>query len=106
MLNYVNGNLIDMAFEGKFDYIIHGCNCFCTMESGIAKEIKERIPDAWQEDQWTEKGDRSKLGTYTMVNVPTHGFYVINAYTQYNYGRDKNVVYFNYEALYRVLTDI
>lgn len=37
--NEIDGNLITLALEGKFDIITHGCNCFCTMGAGIAPQI-------------------------------------------------------------------
>lgn len=88
-LNKVKGNLIDLAEEGKFDIIVHGCNCQCTMGSGIAKEIRARYPEAYVTDMQTIKGDHDKLGTYSMVD--TDQFLIINAYTQYHYlPRGKN----------------
>jgi O-acetyl-ADP-ribose deacetylase (regulator of RNase III) len=89
----IKGNLIDLAEAGMFDVIIHGCNCFHTMGAGIAKEITTRYPDAYLVDRLhTKKGDRSKLGgyTYTTVTTPNESqFTIINAYTQYYYGRPK-----------------
>ena len=41
-MNKIKGDLIKFAINGKFDVIIHGCNCFCTMGAGIAKTIKEK----------------------------------------------------------------
>lgn len=35
----IEGDLIQMALNGDFDIIAHGCNCFNTMRSGIAKTI-------------------------------------------------------------------
>lgn len=35
-VNYIEGDLIKLALEGKFDVIGHGCNCFSTMGAGIA----------------------------------------------------------------------
>jgi O-acetyl-ADP-ribose deacetylase (regulator of RNase III) len=46
----INGNLIKHALEGKFDVVIHGCNCSCTMGAGIAKSIKDQFPEAYQAD--------------------------------------------------------
>lgn len=91
------GNLIDLALEGHFDVIVHGCNCFNTMGSGIAKEIKERLPEAYKVDQETVKGDRSKLGGFTFTDVcrGDEWFTVINMYTQYSYGGQKD--HFEYE---------
>lgn len=84
-LRYAQGNLIDMAMEGRFNVIVHGCNCWNTMGSGIAREIRERIPAAWEADQRTRAGDYDKLGNYT-VGLGKR-FNTINAYTQYNFNR-------------------
>lgn len=85
MLNYVKGNLIDMAEDGDFDVIVQGCNCMCTMGSGIAKEIRARYPEAYDVDYATESGDMFKLGSFTSVH--TGKFIIVNAYTQYDFNR-------------------
>ena len=36
----IKGDLIELAKQGKFDVIAHGCNCFCTMGAGIAVPMK------------------------------------------------------------------
>lgn len=86
MLKRVKGNLIDMAEAGEFDIIVQGCNCFCTMGSGIAKEIRARYPEAYDADYATEMGDMMKLGSWT--SVKPRNFIIVNAYTQY--GTSKN----------------
>lgn len=83
----VYDNLIDMAKAGQFDVIAHGCNCHCVMGAGIAKAIKTNWPAAYLADLATKKGDRSKLGTYSLATVD--GLTIVNLYTQYNYTRDK-----------------
>ena len=89
----IKGNLIDLAEQGQFDLIVHGCNCFHTMGAGIAKEISHRYPAALAVDKKsTLKGDSSKLGGYTFTYVVVsngNAFIIINAYTQYYYGRPK-----------------
>ena len=89
----LKGNLINLAEAGHFDVIVHGCNCFHTMGAGIAKELSNRYPQVLKADiDYTIKGDRSKLGGYTYVEIVTasgHKFIVVNAYTQYYYGRPK-----------------
>jgi len=89
----IKGNLIDLAEAGRFDVIVHGCNCFHAMGAGIAKEISTRYPQALEADRTlTGKGDKGKLGTYSFVHVgDMYGinFFIINAYTQYYYGRPK-----------------
>jgi len=91
-MKIVKGDLVKLALDGKFDIIIHGCNCFCTMGAGIAKAIKSEFPEAFSADQETEKGDKSKLGSFTKATVTRNGntIVVVNAYTQFNY-RGKGV---------------
>lgn len=83
----VIGNLVEMGLQGKFDIIIQGCNCFNTMGAGLAKEIKEKIPEAYEADQKTKKGDIRKLGDFSYA-ILDNGLAVINCYTQYRYGRN------------------
>ncbi len=98
----IKGDLIKLALEGKFDIIIHGCNCFCTMGAGIAKAIKSEFPEAFKADQITEKGDKSKLGIFTQATTTRsgHPITVINAYTQFNY-RGKGIKA-DYDAIRKI----
>lgn len=98
----VLGNLVELGLNGHFDVIVHGCNCFNTMGAGIAKEIKKKIPEAYNEDATTIKGDKQKLDNYTEVTVKNRiggDSTVINAYTQYNYGNSYGKDLVNYESL-------
>ncbi|MFT5618500.1 MAG: O-acetyl-ADP-ribose deacetylase (regulator of RNase III) [Arenicella sp.] len=81
------GNLIELAEQGEFEVIIHGCNCFCTMGAGIAKQIKIRFPEAYQADLKTLKGDKSKLGkiSWAEVQTPNGKLIIANAYTQFDW---------------------
>ena len=130
MINYIDGDLIKLAKQGKFDVIVHGCNCFSTMKSGIAPQMaeafgcdefkKERLTyveyddmDNMYEVKTDNKGDINKLGTIDWelqylwfdhpmakdgLGVPmnsrsvgqpnTKPLVVVNAYTQYKYGRN------------------
>ena len=76
------GNLIDLAAGGRFDVIVHGCNCFGNMGGGIAREISRRYPAALEADRATPRGDRGKLGTTS--TAAADGFTIVNAYTQYD----------------------
>lgn len=91
-IRYVKGDLVEALLKREVDYIAHQCNCFNTMGSGIAKQIKEKIPEAYIIDSYTPKGSNAKLGKFTL------GGNVFNLYGQYNYGNDGSV-YTNYEAL-------
>jgi len=78
--------------------IIHCCNCFTTMGGGIAKQIKDRYPIAYEVDLKTGRGNKNKLGKFSIAEVtnsPTKLIY--NLYGQYRYGRDTR--YVSYDAL-------
>jgi len=91
----IKGNLITLANEGNFQIIAHGCNCFNTFGSGIAKEIKERLPEAYKVDHRTKKGDINKLGNMTKYSYDN--FTILNCYTQYSYSNYEPQL--DYEAL-------
>lgn len=104
----IKGDLIALAKQGEFDVIVHGCNCFCTMGSGIAAQVRRYFPVAYNADRLTVAGDKSKLGKYScavtsvfdewgLINQLT----IINAYTQYAFGSDK--VHVDYEAIAKIL---
>jgi len=91
-----------MAEAGDFDVITHGCNCFLTMGAGIAGQISKRYPAAFTADKATKSGDRTKLGSFTAAEISRPNgtkFVVINAYTQYQPGRN-----FELTALERALS--
>ena len=116
-MNRIDGDLIQLAKEGKFDVIAHGCNCMSTMGAGIAPQMAK----AFGCDRFEmELGGRdiNKLGNIdyqTFVlgektiwsledaknNRNEPELTVVNAYTQYNYGRnhkDGATAPFDYEA--------
>lgn len=35
-MNIIKGDLIALVLEGRFDVIVHGCNCMCVMGAGLA----------------------------------------------------------------------
>ena len=102
----VRGDLIRLAQAGHFDVIVHGCNCFCTMGAGFAKQVKAAYPEAASIDATTTKGDAAKLGHFTWVkdNGDAGDFIIVNAYIQYKYGRGQKHV--SYEAVSQVFERI
>lgn len=95
MIKETIGDLILQAKNGEFDVILHGCNCHHSMNSGIAKQIKFEIPEAYAVDVDTPYGDINKLGTISYTK--SHPFTVVNCYTQYHSGA--NGVYADYNAI-------
>ena len=90
----VRGNLIELFKEGRFDFMIHGCNCFSSMNAGIARQIKEEFPQAFRADyKYEVDAPIDKLGEFSEVSFQSYGT-IINAYTQYLPGAN-----FEYSAL-------
>ncbi len=87
-MKVVKGDLLQLALQGQFDVIVHGCNCQCAMGAGIAKAIRKLFPEAYEADCRTFKGYVGKLGTFSRAKIVRDGvsFYVVNAYTQEKYG--------------------
>lgn len=84
MLNIFHGDVIK-AFEEKYDMLVHGCNCFCTMGAGIARTLSRKWPAVLMDDRKTKRGDTTKLGNTRIVEVMPDK-YVVNAYTQFGIG--------------------
>ena len=107
MLKHTKGDLLNLASAGEFTIIMHGCNCHNTMGSGIARQVRERYPEAYAVDCMTTKGDQSKLGTITCVQVDNSvggQLLIVNAYTQYNFNSGGILDdVFEYEAFQRIL---
>lgn len=112
MLKHAKGNLIDLAEQGHFDVIVHGCNCQNTMGSGIAKEIRTRYPLAYTADTNFMRimPPVCKLGMWSNHDTDGHGsvfygvssFVIINAYTQLHY-LPRDVDHFEYDSFKLIL---
>jgi O-acetyl-ADP-ribose deacetylase (regulator of RNase III) len=88
----IEGDLIKMAKYGKFDVIVHGCNCYATMGAGIAVAVRNTFPEAYQADrQFKIKNGEKRLGklSFAFANTATgEAVMVANLYTQLNPGKD------------------
>lgn len=105
MIKYVDGDLLKLADEGHFDVIGHGANCFCTMGSGIAPQIKAKYPEAYEVDCKTTSGDINKLGTIT--HTENTNPIVVNIYSQYDTkGRRQGKIDLDYDALRSGLREV
>lgn len=110
MLKHTKGNLINLAEQGLFDVIVHGCNCLNTMGSGIALEIKNRYPAAYEADtalstqiESASNSQVQKLGCYTTHLVKgEHNFLIVNAYTQVMFS-PRDVDHFEYASFEVIL---
>lgn len=105
-MKVTKGDLIQLARYGCFDVIVHGCNCFCTMGEGIAKQIKTFFPEALKADKATPVGAKIKLGSYSSAKITTgkHTLIIVNAYTQFDFAGSDVLV--EYNALSEVFSRI
>lgn len=120
MINYneVEGDLIKLAKQAKFDVIAHGCNCHSAMGAGIAPQMARAFgADKFSMELWGST--IQKLGNidYETFVLGENAIWslddadnkknepeltVVNAYTQFNYGRnhiDGTFKPLDYEAL-------
>jgi hypothetical protein len=108
------GNLIDSLFLKQCDAIAHCCNCKGVMGSGIALEIKNRIPSAYAAYKQYETAYGLNLGSvsscdpeYHLLGQPDFVYQehqVYNLHAQWEYGYGKRQV--DYEALYIALETV
>ena len=57
----LEGDLIKLAKEGRFDVITHGCNCMCTMGAGIAPQMAKAFGvDQYSLESSARAGDINK----------------------------------------------
>jgi len=93
-MKYIDGDLIRFCRAGKFDVMVHGCNCWCQMGGGIAKQVRTECPEAYMKDRLTIPGDKSKMGNITYAQIEPKDardadYVCVNAYTQYDYSNLK-----------------
>jgi len=91
MIKEINGDLIALALQGKFDAIAHGCNCFCRMKRGIAPQMAATFGcDRFPLEDVSKVGGINKLGQIDPVYYTeriTKPLWVVNLYTQYHWER-------------------
>ena len=83
-IEYIKGDIIDVALFYKIKNVAHNCNCFHTMGAGVAKRLNEYTGNKLlSEDKTTSHGDINKLGTYTMLSYNSMNFF--NLYGMFTY---------------------
>ena len=112
--NEIEGDLIKLAKEGKFDVIAHGCNCLSNMGAGIAPQMAKAFGcDQFEMETWGPTIEKLGCIDYRTLVLGKNTYWflddyrnnyndpeltIVNAYTQYNYG-SKFGPPLDYEAL-------
>ena len=86
MLHFINGNLVD----SNINIMVHQCNCFATMGSGIASQIASKYPEVKEADSkyCHDNGSRNIFGTLLALKLHDER-YCVNFYSQFRYGRER-----------------
>lgn len=107
-VEHINGDLLALADDGQFTAIMHGCNCQHIMGAGIAKQIKQKYPEAFEIEARLPL--RCSLGWFNVVNVDELDIY--NLYTQPTTGNTFDIAAFQsafrkavYDHVLRQVTD-
>lgn len=89
----IKGNVVTARATGEIDFLLHVANCQGKFASGVAKEIREVFPKAYDAyyNKWQIWG-KLELGSISRCGG------VVNLHAQKNYGYDGNR-YLNYGAL-------
>lgn len=99
MLEYVNGDLL----KSDCDVIAHQCNCLLAFGSGIAGQIRNELPGAYEKFKNDYREPLDKLGSYCVATKDIGNFLAVyNLYGQYSYGIGN--MHTNYLALREALT--
>ncbi|MEZ8987936.1 macro domain-containing protein [Vibrio breoganii] len=105
----VNGDAIAFCEEGGGNVLVHNANIHNSFGRGFALSLYRRYPQSFIADSATVKGDKSKLGTYSVANVVSpkgHQFSIINVYGQAFMNADQDVCCVDYTALQKGLDAI
>ena len=117
----ISGNLLDFRTHCATDpdkyvginNIAHSCNCQNVMGGGIAKQIKDRYPKAYEvdterwENEYNDGGNwRCQIGDYSKAVIETQWTHlphatIYNLYTQSGYSTEQREV--NYEYFWRAM---
>ena len=101
MIEHKTGNLLD--FGHGITMIAHCANCQNTFGSGIALQIKEEFPLAYEADTEAAKAKKNNLGQFSVASLP-NGKKIINIYAQNLFGMDKRQL--DYEAFYMAFEEL
>lgn len=85
--------------------LIHQVNCQMVMNSGVAKQIRDKYPEHYEDYKWPFKigyKPLDLLGDYVVSHTENDNKLIIGLFSQYNYGYNGHR-YTNYVALIEAL---
>ena len=94
-MKFVTGDIT----TAKVGVIIQGCNAQGVMRSGVAKYIRNKWPQVYEDYKEHEKDRGLILGKLSSLTKVTPSLWVANCITQQEYGYDGSR-YASYDAIY------
>ena len=94
--SFIKGDLVKIFKEADEIAIAHGCNVFNVWDSELSGSIKKVAEKAYIADISTLRGQRLKLGTFTVAEIGRKK--IFNLYISYDY-RKSNKVNLDYNSL-------
>ena len=95
IISYVKDDLLNTDLK----YIAHGCNARGKYGKGVAKLIREKYPEAYEEYMRIHNSTGLLLGDYSVAKSGNK--YIFNFVTQDRYGTD-GAKYVSYDAIWNV----
>lgn len=98
-LQIKHSNILDE----DYGILVHGVNAQGVMNSGIAKQIRNKYPIVYSDYVFRYKdcGNKLDLGDAIITDVKPN-YKIVSGVTQQFYGRDKTRVYADYKAIAKV----
>ena len=103
LIEIVEGDLLTT----ENNLILHQVNCQGKMNSGVAKQIRNKYPQVYNDylRHYNNVKDKEELLGKISATEVNESQYVVNMFSQFNYGYEGNR-YTNYEAIYRCLEKV
>lgn len=108
MQTILKGDIIEITKRSLYEnynrdiILCHGCNTKNVMGAGLAKQLCDIWPSVYVNDSEANKLGYNVLGNYFSVCVEAterNALYVLNMYTQSNFGRNPDIRYVSYDAI-------
>lgn len=105
----VQGDILD----AKENLILHQVNCKGVMSSGLAKQIRDKWPGVYEEYRWACEAASIEKNVFnprllgkTLYCSVGPAQWVVNLFGQEGFGREKDRIYTDYDALKGCLLSI
>jgi O-acetyl-ADP-ribose deacetylase (regulator of RNase III) len=106
VIEYVKGDL----FDTDIPVIVHGCNAQGVMGSGVAKQIKEKFPQAYidylEDHKYHSKHGFDELPLGRIITTSCNSKTILSVITQRFYGRNINIRYCSYDAIAEIFNKL